>query len=145
MTEASFSIAIVTQEEKDVWCTVCSSLLLSRLCWGSRCRAGVGSLATLRPPPDTQGEQTGHVVQGAPINLYAKKFKPLQGLGQTFSKFRSLSCSASELGTEWRHLERALCVPRDTVLTRLTCTIAFHLYYSVDHEGRGAENEAYDV
>lgn len=81
MTEASFSIAIVTQEEKDVWCMGCSSLLPSRLCCGSRCRAGVGSPAALQPPPDPQGEQMGHMVQGAPINLYAKKYKPLQGLG----------------------------------------------------------------
>lgn len=96
MTEASFSIAIVTQEEKDVWCMGCSGLLLSRLCWGSGCRAGVGSLATLQPPPDTQGEQTGHVVQGAPINLYAKKYKPLQGLGQAFSKFRTFALQCSQ-------------------------------------------------
>lgn len=38
-----------------------------------------------------------------------------------------LSCSAPELGTEQRHPGRALCGPRDTMLTRLTCTVAFHL------------------
>lgn len=53
-----------------------------------------------------------------------------------------LSCSAPEHGTEWRQLERAHCIPRDTMLTKLTCAFAFHLYYSVHHEGKGAENEA---
>lgn len=53
-----------------------------------------------------------------------------------------LSCSAPEHGTEWRQLERAHCIPRDTMLTKLTCTVAFHLYYSIHHEGKGAENEA---
>lgn len=28
------------------------------------------------------------------------------------------------------------------MLTKLTCTVAFHLYYSIHHEGKGAENEA---
>lgn len=58
--------------------------------------AGAGSPPALGPPPDPPGQQTGHVVRGAPINLYAKKkYKPLQGLGQTLSKLRTfvLQCS----------------------------------------------------
>lgn len=46
--------------------------------------------------PPASPRHTGHVVQGAPINLYAKKYKPLQGLGQAFSKFRTFALQCSQ-------------------------------------------------
>lgn len=129
---SQFSIAIVTQEEKDVWCTGCSSLFLSRLCWGSGCRA---TPASLQPPPDTQGEQTGHVVQGAPINLYAKKKKIYINLCKAWARHSAssehLSCCAPELGTEQRHREGPLWPQgHDAYKAHLHCCLSPVILYT---------------
>lgn len=90
MREASFSIAIVTEEEKDVWVHGVQQLAPEQALLGLGVQSWNG--VTHSPPasPTPTGEQTGHMLQGAPINLYAKIHKPLQGLGQTFSKVQNI-------------------------------------------------------
>lgn len=128
MREASFSIAIVRGGEGGVAHGV-HSLLPSRLCWARGAELERGP----RSPPASP-RPTGEPVwcEGLlQISMQKKKYKPLQGLGQTFSKLRTFVLQCCRAWPERRQPGRGSVAPgHDAHKAHLHCCLSPVILYT---------------